>query len=87
MLGQFSRLADSAGVSRAALAIAAVKRLHPACEVVLGAETVMQVAELAVAASTQCPPYAVDAALELGRTLPPTVMDPRSWQPAKAAAT
>ncbi len=73
-------LCDNAGVTPAALCIAAVRYMLPSVEVVVGCDGAEQVDQLALAAQTTCTPDVIEAALELGRTAPSGLFDPRTWQ-------
>jgi hypothetical protein len=60
--------------------MAVVGRLFPGAELVLGAETVAQVRELAKARRQFVDPDLIQAALDLGRAAPPDLFDPRKWK-------
>jgi aryl-alcohol dehydrogenase-like predicted oxidoreductase len=84
-LAAIQGLARDGGVSVPALAMAAVRRLSPTAELIVGCDSLEQLAELAQAATERVDDGLADAALAIGAKAPERLFDPRRW-PHRTAA-
>jgi len=79
-LRRLEGLARRAGTTRAALAIAAVRALPAVASIVVGVDSVAQLAETLAAHAERLGRDAIDEALAIGRDFPRTLADPRRWK-------
>jgi len=78
-LDRLEALARDTGISRAALALAAVRALPGIASIVIGVDSVAQLAETIAASNQRVDRATIDAALAIGRSLPTELADPRRW--------
>lgn len=79
-LRELEALARRAGTTRAALAMAAVRTLPGVASIVVGVDSVAQLAETLAAFAAPIGRETVAEALAIGRTFPGALADPRHWK-------
>lgn len=79
-LARLERLARNANTTQAALALAVVRSLPGVSSIVIGVDSVRQLAENLTAYRERIAPEIVADAIDIGRSFPPELADPRRWR-------